>query len=176
MYLIARRLSPSLVIAIGALFVALAGTAAAAVIIDSPDQIKDGVVTGPKLANEAVTSAKIPDRSILQQDEAHPTLRARVAKNGKVSTGDNVEIKHVAGSNRYDLRFQAPKLGPLGMNVCAFVVTPQLHAVSPIEARPVRAYVNYALDKPTVQVFTYAQRADGREFATEAGFDLVLAC
>ena len=46
----------------------------------------------PSLVNDAVTAAKIPDRSILQQDEAHPTLRARVAKNGKVSTGDNVEM------------------------------------------------------------------------------------
>ena len=37
MFLIPRRLSPSLVVAIAALFVALAGTATAAVIITSPD-------------------------------------------------------------------------------------------------------------------------------------------
>ncbi len=59
MHLITRRLSPSLVMAIVVLFVALAGTAAAAVIIESPDQIKGGVVTGTKLANDSVSSTKI---------------------------------------------------------------------------------------------------------------------
>ena len=39
MFLFPRRLSPSLIVAVIALFVALAGTAAAAVIITSPDQL-----------------------------------------------------------------------------------------------------------------------------------------
>ena len=182
MFSIHRRLSPSFIVALVALFLALAGTAAAAVIVDSPDDLADGVVTTPKLADNAVTSPKILDRSILQSDEAHPTLRARVRKDGSVIVGDNVEIKHTPGSNRYDLRFQAPKLGPQGMNVCAFVVSPgfQFKSLSNLTAaRPMRAYVNYALDSPTVQVFTFEARLDANgitEVPTESAFDLVLAC
>jgi hypothetical protein len=45
---ISRRLSPSLLVAIAAVFVALAGSAAAttAVIITSPDQLGPNIVTG----------------------------------------------------------------------------------------------------------------------------------
>jgi hypothetical protein len=56
MHHITRRLSPSLILASIALFVALAGTAAAAAIINSPDQIADRVVTSPKLAQPVVAA------------------------------------------------------------------------------------------------------------------------
>ena len=47
MHHITRRLSPSLILALIALFVALAGTAAAAVIIDDPAELGDNA-EGPR--------------------------------------------------------------------------------------------------------------------------------
>jgi hypothetical protein len=182
MHHVTRRLSPSLIVAIGALFVALSGTAAAAVIIDSPEQIKDGVVTEPKLANDAVTSTKIRDHAVQQSDQRNPALRARVSSSGTLIRGDVIGIKHVQGSNRYDLEFRAADLGPLGLDNCAFAVSPEFKPISPTETRPLRAYVNHAPGSAAVlQVFTFEERFDPaaqkvRELATEASFDIVLGC
>lgn len=76
---ITRRLSPSLIVASVALFVALAGTAAAAVIIDSPDQIKDKVITEPKLADGGVGTRALADRGVGLGDLAQPTVAAGVS-------------------------------------------------------------------------------------------------
>ena len=77
-----RRSSPALIVSIVALFVALAGTAAAAVIINSPDQLGDRVVTERALDFNAVSSGKIADGAVHGVHMVHPSLRARVNKDG----------------------------------------------------------------------------------------------
>jgi hypothetical protein len=180
MHRITRRLSPSFLVAFVALFVALAGTAVAAEIITSPDQIKDGVVTGPKLANDSVNTAHIINHQVKQQDEGNPTLRYSVASNGKLITGDmGGNPEHVAGSNRYDLSFSATDLGPLGLDTCAFAVSPRFdftQAPGHNGHLNKRAYVNYARGSNTFQVFTFEQLADGQEIPREAAFDVVVGC
>jgi hypothetical protein len=80
MHHITRRLSPSLIVAIAALFVALAGSAiAAGEIITSPDQIKDKVITEPKLADGAVNTRALAERGVGLADLAQPTVAAGVS-------------------------------------------------------------------------------------------------
>ena len=176
-----RRLSPSTLIATAALIAATSGTAiAAGEIITSPDQIKDGVVTAPKLANDSVSQTTIRDRGVSQRDESNPTLRYSVAANGTLITGDmGGSPKHVAGSNRYDLSFSSGDLGPNGLDTCAFVVSPRFEfSSSPSQNghRNMRAYVNYARGANTFQVFTFEQLPDGREIPAETEFDVVVGC
>lgn len=76
-----RRLSPSTVIATVALIAATSGTAiAAGEIITSPDQIKDGVITEPKLADGAVNTRALADNGVRLADLAQPTVAAGVSK------------------------------------------------------------------------------------------------
>lgn len=80
MHHIHRRLSPSLIVSIVALFVVLTGSAiAAGEIITSPDQIKDGVITEPKLADGAVNTRALADNGVRLADLAQPTVAAGVS-------------------------------------------------------------------------------------------------
>jgi hypothetical protein len=181
MYFLKRRLSPSIVLAIGALWMALAGTAVADIIISSPDQMANGVVTGPKIAKDSINSTHIIQRSVLQSDERNPSLRASVAKNGAIVTGDvpGGFADHVAGSGRYDVTFSAGDLGPLGLDTCGIAVSPRFDFDQSSGHRQLRAYANHADGSAQVNVFTYEQRmVNGNlvEVPTEAAFDLVLAC
>ena len=181
MYFLKRRPSPSIVLAFGALWIALAGTAIADVIITSPDQMANGVVTGPKIAKDSISSVPIIQRSVLQSDERNPSLRASVAKNGAILAGDvpTGSADHVAGSNRYDVTFSAGDLGPLGLDVCGIAASPRFDFDQSAGHRQLRAYANHADGNAQVNVFTFEQRMiDGRsvEVPTEAAFDLVLAC
>jgi len=78
MHHITRRLSPSLILALVALFVALAGTAAAAVIIDDPAELGDNVVTGRAIDGSTIVSSDIKQESIHDNDLADPQLKVRV--------------------------------------------------------------------------------------------------
>lgn len=60
-----RMPSPSMVVACVALFVALGGTGiAATVLVRSPSQLKNGVVTSPKIRNATITSADVRDGAL----------------------------------------------------------------------------------------------------------------
>jgi hypothetical protein len=80
--LLSRRPSPAMVVACLALIVALGGTSVAAVsqLVPrnsvGPRQIQFGAVTGPKIRNNAVTSAKVANRSLLRTDFAPGQLPA----------------------------------------------------------------------------------------------------
>ena len=64
MHNVTRRRSPALVVALLALFVALTGTAAAAVIITSPDQLGDRVVTQRAIGFGAVSGSQLADGAV----------------------------------------------------------------------------------------------------------------
>lgn len=80
--LLGRRPSPAMVVACLALIVALGGTSVAAVsqLVPrnsvGPRQIQFGAVTGPKIRNNAVTSVKVANRSLLRADFAPGQLPA----------------------------------------------------------------------------------------------------
>jgi hypothetical protein len=80
--LLGRRPSPAMVVACLALIVALGGTSVAAVsqLVPrnsvGPRQLQFGAVTRPKIRNNAVTSAKVANRSLLRVDFAPGQLPA----------------------------------------------------------------------------------------------------
>jgi hypothetical protein len=115
MHHITRRLSPSLMLAIGALFLAFAGTAiAAGEIITSPDQIKDGVVTSPKIPPESVSNLRLKDAQ----------LKLRVRANGTSNgAGDGTVVRApLEPKGVYDVTFDA--------NVLNGVATAAVHSAT----------------------------------------------
>ena len=167
MYLFPRRLSPSLILAVVALFVALAGTATAAVIITSPDQLASDVITSPKIVKGAVA----------QSDERNPSLRAKIDRNGKVLAGDVPEgIVDHPQIGQYNVTFSAGDLGPLGLDTCGVAASPQLDFPG---GRHLKAYTNHAPGNAQVNVFMFEQRIENGQLvekAADAAFDMVLAC
>lgn len=69
------RPSPSLVISIVALFVALGGTATAAKILIGSSNIRANAVTGAKIKSGSVTSADIKDKTIKEADLSSGVVR-----------------------------------------------------------------------------------------------------
>jgi hypothetical protein len=133
-----RRLSPAFLIAIVALFVALAGTAAAAVIVNSPDDVAPGVINGTHLK----------DQSVSRFDLADPELRLRVDKDGDVPLGFADGTAKKVGTGRYEVTFQSAALNLRGQttrtvlnHACAINATPhgalrQLFVEGPTPQRP----------------------------------------
>jgi hypothetical protein len=82
--------SPSMIVVLVALFVAMGGAAYAAVILPvnsvGTNQLKNSAVTGAKLASSAVTSAKVKDGSLLALDFKAGQLPA-AAQGPKGDTG-----------------------------------------------------------------------------------------
>ena len=160
MHHITRRLSPSLMLAIGALFLVLAGTAVAAgEIITSPDQIKDRVVTAPKLADDAVSSRVLEDSSVRLEHLAQPVVAAGVNKGLKSGEppfliNPTQDVESVENSDRvnsssgtYTVRFARP------VRHCQWAATPasiegQGQAPTFIQVRPSK------FDSKEVLVFT----------------------
>ena len=167
MHLIPRRLSPSLIIAMIALFVALAGTATAAVIITSPDQLASNVVNSPKIV----------DGSVSQSDERNPSLRAKIDRFGKVIAGDvpGGVVEHPK-KGQYNVTMSLGDVGPLGLDTCGVSANPGLDFP---ENRALKAYANLAPGSAQVNVFVFEQGVENgqlKERLADAAFDLVLAC
>jgi hypothetical protein len=83
-----RRPSPSMAVALIALFLALGGSAFAALSLPKNSvgtkQIKNGAVTGSKLHSNAVTSSKVKDHSLGGNDLAPRAIGAVQLANGAV--------------------------------------------------------------------------------------------
>jgi hypothetical protein len=158
---------PSLIVATIALFVALAGTATAAVIISSPDQLASNVITSPKIVDGAVS----------QSDERNPSLRAKIDRNGKVIAGDvpGGVVEHTK-KGQYNVTMSLGDVGPLGLDTCGVAVNPGLDFP---ENRALKAYANLAKGSAQVNVFVFEQRVENgqlKEQLADAAFDLVMAC
>jgi hypothetical protein len=149
-------------LAIGALFLALAGTAiAAGEIITSPDQIKDGVVTGPKLADDAVNSRTLADSSVGLEHLKRPVVAAGV--NEGLTLGDQPflinptsEVLSVEGppsgapnQGSYTIRFGSP------VRHCQWTATPADTDVPGVPRKPTFIHVKPSkFDQREVFVFT----------------------
>lgn len=115
-----RRPSPAMIVATLALGLSTAGTAAAAVLISSPDQIADRVITNPKLATSAVdgralafntvNTSHLRDGQVGSNDLASPVFSASVNEDGTTTTarsvGVNVSRTRKAALGYYQVVFQ----------------------------------------------------------------------
>jgi len=126
-----RRSSPALIVSIVALFVALAGTAAAAVIINSPDQLGDRVVTERALDFNAVSSGKIADGAVHGVHMVHPSLRARVNKDGSHPPFgfDELDTKRLK-PGIYQVTFSGFDLRGRTLKNCAVTATPTFSIIN----------------------------------------------
>ena len=132
-----RRPSPALIVAVLALIVAMGGTAVAqGILIRSSNQLADGVVTGPKIAPNAVTSAQVAqdslnrndlaDRSVTNRELSNPIFSAAVDSDGTVSSAQSVgvdqsltrKIEQVGGGVIYDVGFNQD------VSQCVYSATP----------------------------------------------------
>ena len=76
-----RRPSPAMLVALLALVLAMTGTAAAAVLVSSPDQLGSAVVTNPKIATDAISSRALAEPSVTSGN-----LTDRAVTNSKLAT------------------------------------------------------------------------------------------
>lgn len=168
-----RRSSPALIVSIVALFVVLAGTAAAAVIINSPDQLGDRVVTERALDFNAVSSGKIADGAVHGVHMVHPSLRARVNKDGSHPPFgfDELDTKRLK-PGIYQVTFSGFDLRGRTLKNCAVTATPTF---SIINKQPILAEVS-AGDSLIVTVAISQLLPDGGARLADNGFDVTAAC
>ena len=173
------RFSPSLALALVALFVALSGTALAAsdFVIDSPDQVAPGVITGLHIKQQAVGKVDLDD----------PYLKVRVNSNG-TPFGNKNDLGSPGvqklGVGLYDVTFNSTTINGSDGTVdetllsknCAIQGTPvnaarQLYVSGPTLLRPdtIRVHTIDLFDGPaTGNVATFQ--------AQDNAFDLVVVC
>ena len=91
-----RRPSPAMLVALLALVIAMSGSAVAAVLVSSPDQLANAVVTNPKLAIDSVGGRALAEPGV-NSDQLHdnavtnPKL-ASGAVNGRVLADRSVSV------------------------------------------------------------------------------------
>ena len=121
-----------MLIALLALFVALTGSATAAVIITSSDQLAPEVVTSSRLADEAVTNSRIADgavnkrtlgaRAVHNLNLLNPIFSATVLADGtatsKVGVTETSKVPGIFGRGFYNVKFDRD------ISNCAIVATP----------------------------------------------------
>jgi hypothetical protein len=173
MHLTNRRPSAALIVAIIALFVAMAGSAAAAVIITSPDQLGDGVVTERALAPNAVSGSKLADGAVHGVHEVNPHLSARVNANGtKPPFGfDALEVKRLK-TGIYQVVFSDFDLRGRTLKNCSVTATPTF---SITRKQPLVAEVS-AGDSLIATVAISEMLPTGGARLADGGFDLTAAC
>ncbi len=127
---IISKLRPSLAVGVLAAFAVGGGTAVAAgEIITSPGQVKNGVLTEPKLADDAVSARTVGDDAVRLQHLAQPVLATGVNKGvspgsppflinptNEVESVRNTGVNHNSGT--YVVRFSEP------VRHCQWAATP----------------------------------------------------
>jgi hypothetical protein len=178
MHHITRRLSPSLIVAIVALFVALAGTAVADVIIDSPDELGDDVVTLRAMAKKSVDGATIVDATVSRDDLQSPHLKSQVNSDGSHLGNSDAGLTKRVGEGRYEVTFNRIGGGAEGAKTilsrkCAITATPRNTAnlvvvQGPTTLRP---------DTVVVRTLSLDNEQGGALFgASDSAFDIVATC
>ena len=121
-----------MLIALLALFVALTGSATAAVIVTSSDQLAPEVVTSSRLAEKAVTNSRIGDgavnsralnvRAVHNFNMLNPIYSATVREDGtatsKVGVTETSKVPGIFGKGLYNVTFDRD------ISNCAIVATP----------------------------------------------------
>jgi hypothetical protein len=173
------RFSPSLVLALVALFVALSGTALAAgeFVIDNPDQVAPGVITGLHIKQQAIGKPDLDD----------PYLKVRVNSNGTPFGSKNdlgAPGVQKLGVGIYDVTFNSTTINgadgtfdeTLFSKNCAIEATPvnaarQLYVQGPTLLRPDTVRVH------TIDLVDGASTGNVATFqAHDNAFDLVVVC
>ena len=171
-----------------ALVVATGGTAVAqGILIRNPAQIADGVVTGPKLAGNAVSGNTVApdslfrndigDRAITNRELSNPIFSAAVDSDGTVSSGQSVgvdqsltrKIDQVGGGVIYDVGFQQD------VSQCVYSATPgrtrRGGTLSPVFLNPQSRASN-----PRI-VTVFVRDKEGSFFTPERpSFHLIVVC
>jgi hypothetical protein len=173
------RFSPSLVLALVALFVALSGTALAAgeFVIDNPDQVAPGVITGLHIKQQAIGKPDLDD----------PYLKVRVNSNGTPFGSKNdlgAPGVQKLGVGIYDVTFNSTTINgadgtfdeTLFSKNCAIEATPvnaarQLYVQGPTLLGPDTVRVH------TIDLVDGASTGNVATFqAHDNAFDLVVVC
>jgi hypothetical protein len=179
------RLSPSMIVAMISLVVAMGGTAVAAsqVLIDSPDQLANGVVTIGKLASSSVNGTKILNGSVLQADQVHPVVRAQVNADGTLADAGDATVAKLPldGPGHYRLTFDESDFnGVTDLDQCAITANPTQHGPfgGPMMV-DVTSVSGFSVTVVTSWVTVVRQGVPEnilRPVETDSGFDLIAAC
>jgi hypothetical protein len=178
MHHITRRLSPSLIVALMALFVALAGTAVADVIISNSSQIAQDVITSGHIKNEGISNVDLKD----------PQLKLRVRFDGtKNGNGDGTVVRApLEPKGVYDVTFNSPTLNgstakeppdTVVSENCAITATARSAASPPasgsLDAAPAVFKIR-PVGPNTVRVEAFER--DSSEGLADTSFDIMASC
>ncbi|MDA0184800.1 hypothetical protein OJ997_31145 [Solirubrobacter phytolaccae] len=168
-----RRPTPAIIVAFLALFVALTGTAAAAVIIDSPDDLGDRVVTQRAMAAGSVSGSQLTDRAVHGVHMVHPVIRARVLKNGDVPLLGFEELDtRRLGPGLYQVDFSGFDLDGRTLKNCAITANPRINVPT---NTPTFAMVSSG-DSLTATIAVYQVLPTGGAKLADNEFDVVASC
>ena len=178
MHHIKRRLSPSLIVAIVALLAALSGTAAAAVIINSPDELGDDVVTLRAMARNSVDFGTIVDGTVSKNELKDPYLKAQVNSDGSHLGNSDAGLTKRVGEGSYEVTFNRVGAGEQGAKTilsrkCAITATPRNTLVNVVVLGPTIQRPDTVLVKTSHLVNVQG----GALFqASDSAFDIVATC
>ena len=177
MHLFPRRASPSMIVATIALFVALAGTAVADVIINSPDELGNNVVTGRSVASNEIFSSDVRQESLVDNDLADPQLKVRSLGSGSILPGSDGTVQRLS-KGTYRVTFNAFALNANGNttndtmlnNNCAFSATSRNKlAIMSVDGP-------FAVSPNTVHVQAAFPGTNGLLSAVDNQFDILASC
>jgi hypothetical protein len=168
-----RRPKPAILIAFLALFVALTGTAAAAAIVDSPDDLGDRVVTERAMGFDSVSGSQLSDRAVHGVHMVHPVIRARVLKNGDHPPFGFEELNtRKIGTGLYQVDFSGFDLNGRTLKNCAITANPRINVPT---NTPTFAMVSSA-DSLTATIAIHQVLPTGGAKLADNEFDVVASC